>query len=266
MPRPTPRHSTAAPSKFVAAGQAIGEKAFDTAFVVRMLDRLIADRLQDLDVLRSIALETNATEHDALHRQLLALARSARTAFDDLKQGREILVGLHKQASGGEVIASVDGRTSLPNKEALSAHLAEVLKRLQPAQTISLMLIEVGALKLLASEIGPAVANRFINRFAALLRRRVKRTDYAARISPQHFVVLFEDILPEKAVGIALRVHDAIETKMSAKRGPVAELLSVTMGIAATSGGRQTADELLQKAHDAVAQARTEGRPAIYVA
>ena len=245
---------------------AAGEVVFDTAFVARMLDRLIVGRLQDLETLRHIALEMNTPDHEALHRQLITLARSARTAFDELQQGREILVGLHKQASGGEVIASVDARTSLPNRKAFSAHLSEALKRLAPTRPLCLVLIEVGALQLLANEVGAGVANRVVKRFAAILQRTVKRTDYVARIGPQHFVLIFEDILPEKAVRIALRVHEAIEAKMSTGRAPGADLLSVTMGVASATGSDHSADDLLQKAHDAVVQARKEGRPAIYVA
>lgn len=266
MPRLSRRPSTPILADVNMHRDAGGDIIYDTALVARTLDRLITGRLQDLETLRHIAVEMNTPENAALHRQLLALARSARDAFGDLQQCREILVGLHKQASGGEVIASVDAPSTLPNGKAFSVRLSEMLKQLAPAHTLSLMLIEVGALQLLAHEIGPAVANRVVKRFSAILRRTVKRTDYVARIGPQHFVVMFEDILPEKVVGIALRVHEAIEAKMSPKGEPVAGLLSVTMGIAAAAGPGQSADELLLKAQGAVVQARKEGRPAIYVA
>lgn len=266
MPRPSRRPSTPILPDIEALRAAGGETVFDTAVVARTIDRLIAGRLQDLETLRTIAVEMNTPGNEALHRQLLTLARSARTAFDDLQQSRDLLVGLHRKASGGDVVASVDGRTSLPNGKAFSTRLSESLGRLQPAHTLSLMLIEVGALQLLASEVGASVANRVVKRFAAILMRTVKRTDFVARIGPQHFALIFEDILPEKAVTIAFRIHDAIETRLSPKGGPVAGLLSVNTGIAAAVGPGIAANDLLQQAHDAVIQARREGRPAIYVA
>jgi len=266
MPRPSRRPSTPILPDIEAPRTTGGEMVFDTAFVARTIDRLIAGRLQDLETLRTIAIEMNTPGNEALHRQLLTLARSARTAFDDLQQSRDILVGLHKKASGGEVVASVDGRTSLPNRKAFSTRLSESLKRLEPAHTLSLMLIEVGALQLLANEVGATVANRVIKRFSTILTRTVKRTDFVARIGPQHFALIFEDILPEKAVTIALRIHDAIETRLSPKGEPLTGLLSVNTGIAAAVGPGLSADDLLQQAHDAVIQARKEGRPAIYVA
>lgn len=266
MPKTMRRPSTPPRPDIEAPGNAGGEIVFDTAFVAHSLDRLIAGRLQDLETLRHIAADIGTPGNEPLHRQLLALARSAREAFDALQQSREILVGLHKQASGGEVVASVDGRTSLPNRNAFSTHLSGLLRRLEPAHTVSLVLVEIGALQLLASEAGPTVANRVVNRFATILRRTVKRSDFVARIGPQHFAMIFEDILPEKAVNIALRIHEAIEAKMSTKGESVAGLLSVTMGIAAAAGPGSVASTLLQNAYDAVAQARREGRPAIYVA
>src|SRR5690242_17260334 len=104
MPRPARRPSTPTLPAIETPQSAGSEIVFDTAFVARTLDRLIAGRLQDLETLRHIAIEMNAADNVALHSQLLALARSARTAFDDLQQSREMLVGLHKQASGGEVV------------------------------------------------------------------------------------------------------------------------------------------------------------------
>lgn len=239
---------------------------FDTAYVARRLDGLIAGRLQDLETLRQIAVEMNTPENEALHRQLLALARSARAAFDDLHHSREILVGLHKQASGGEIVASVDARTSLPNRKAFASHLSEALKRLESAHTLSLMLIEVGALELVANEVSATVANRVVRRFATILRRTVKRSDFVARIGPQRFALIFEDILPEKVVNIALRIHDTVEAKLSPKGEPLAALLSINTGIAAAVGPGVSAENLLQQAHDAIIRARAEGRPAIYVA
>jgi len=267
MPRPPRRPSTLDLLDNSVPESDVGEVVFDTAFVARSLDRLIVGRLQDLETLRQMALELNASGNsETLHRHVVALARSTREAFDSLQQSREVLVGLHKQASGGAVVASVDLLTGLANSAAFFSHLTAQLNSLSPTGTVSVMLVELGALKLLASEIGPAVTKRVVKRFAAILRRTTKRTDYVARLGPQHFAVVFDDVLPEKAVSIALRIHDAIETRLSPGTGPMAGMLSVTMGIAGASGPGLRADELVRKAYDAIAQARKEGRPAIYLA
>lgn len=272
MPRPTRRPSSPTPPAIATPENAGGDIVFDTAMVARTLDGLIAGRLQDLETLRTIAIELNANGgNDAMHRQLLALARSAREAVDSLQQSRETLVGRHKQASGGKVVAAIDAGTGIANSAALATRLSGLLQQLKPSQTLSLMVIEVGALQLLADAAGPAVANRVIRRFALILRRAVKRSDYVARIAPHQFVVIFEDLLPEKAVSVALRVHEAIEKKMSPSGDKVTGVLSVNMGIAGTTGQTAaaqplSAETLVQMAQKAVIEARREGRPAIYVA
>ena len=277
MPRPMRRPSTPTVPDITTPANAGGEIVFDTATVARTLDRLISGRLQDLKTLQAIAIELNAGGgNEAMHRQLLALARSARDAVEGLQQSRDILVGRHKQASGGQVVAAVDASSGVANSAAFATRLSGVLKRLKPANTLSLMVIEIGALQLLANEVGPVVANRVIRRFAAILRRTIKRSDYIARIAPDQFAVIFENILPENAVSIALRVHEAIEKKMSPSSESIAGILSVNMGISGATGQATvspdtaaqdaSAEDLLQMARNAVIQARREGRPAIFVA
>lgn len=277
MPRPTRRTATPNLPDPAIPENPGGEIVFDTATVARTLDRLIAGRLQDLETLRTIAIDLNSSGgNETIHRQLLALARSARDAVDGLQQSRAILVERHKQASGGKVVAAIDSGTGLANGAAFATRLSEALKQLKPAHTLSLMVIEIGALQLLANEAGSAVANRVVRRFAAILRRAIKRSDYVARIAPHQFAVIFEDVLPEKAVSIAFRVHEAIEKKLSPSGESIAGILSVNMGIAGTTGqatasGHATdqdasAEDLLSIARDAVIQARREGRPAIFVA
>jgi diguanylate cyclase len=239
---------------------------FDTAFVARMLDRLIAGRIKDLETLRAIALTPAMRKRDGIHQQLLTLAHSAHEAYACLQQSREILVGLHRQASGGAIVPSVDTTTAFPNRDAFAAHLSAELKALEPSRTLSIMLIELGSLPLLTDEAGPQVTGTIIKRFATILRRTTKRTDYMARLGREHFAVLFEDILPEKAVGIALRIHQAIETSILRGRSPAAGLMTVTMGIAAATGPGLSATELMEKAQQAIAEARKEGRPAIFIA
>ena len=271
MPKPMRRPSTPSLPDSAMPEHAGGDIVFDTATVVRALDRLIAGRLQDLESLRTIAIELNAKGgDDAMHRQLLALARSARDAVDDLRQSRETMVLRHKQVAGGKVVAAVDSATGIANNAAFATRLSGMLKQLKTPHTLSLMVIEIGGLQLVSKEAGPAVAQRVVRRFAAILRRSVKRTDYIARIAPHQFAVIFEDVLPDLAVSIGLRVHEAIEKKISPSGNAIAGILSINMGIAGATGQGSTeglsAEDFVQMAQNAVIDARREGRPAIYVA
>ena len=270
MPRPTRQPATPLLQETAFPDGAVSADVFDTATVAGTVDRLIAGRLKDLETLRSIAVELHAKGgNEAMHRQLLLLARSARDAVDDLQKSRDILVGRHRQASGGKVIAAVDGGTGLANRAAFMSRLSDMLGWLAPSRTLSLMVIELGALQLLANEAGPAVASRVVRRLAAILRRTLKRGDYIARIAPHQFAVIFEDIRPEQVVPIALRVHETIRTKLSPSGEAISDILSINIGIAGAgiepASGRGSAD-LVEMAQKAIVDARREGRPAIYVA
>jgi diguanylate cyclase (GGDEF)-like protein len=244
---------------------------FETASLARTVDRLIAGRLQDLEILKSLASELKSTNPgDPSYRSLMALARSAREAMSDLQKSRDVLVNRHLQASGGKIVAAVDSATRLANHGAFTQRLSDTLANLAPARTVSLMIVEVGALYLLASEAGPDVANKVVRRLSAILRRTLKRSDFIARISPHEFAVIFEDLLPEQVVPIALRVHDAIRAKLSPAKGTIADVLSINMGIAGTSGREKfdnvSAEYLVSIAQSAVVDARRQERPAIFVA
>jgi diguanylate cyclase (GGDEF)-like protein len=267
MPAARTRKTVAGAARDFDAAPAESQIVFDTAVVARTLDRLIAGRLHDLELLKTIAQDMNdGMSGESLHRQLLALAKSAREAFDSLQESREILVGLHREASGGEIIAAVDNITGLPNGMAFGAELARQFGNGTDSSMISLMLIEIGALQKLAAEASVSAANNMVRRFSAILRKSVKRSDFVARIGPSHFAIIFPDLLPEQAIKIAFRIHDAIAARLSPKGEPLIDMLSVTVGIAGRTEAMTASDALVQKAQEALIMARKQGTPAIYVA
>jgi diguanylate cyclase (GGDEF)-like protein len=241
--------------------------AVDTAMVVNHLDRLISGRVSDLDLLKGIAASLKAGAAEAeIHGKLLLLARSSREAFEALQASRDALVGMHLKSSGGQVLPVVDRLTGLPNKEAFEARLAH---RFDPATGASdnvLMLVEIGAMQIVASEMGTKAANRLVKRFAAILRKTLKHTDFIARLSPQQFGVILQNVLPENVASIALRVHQTMEAKLSPGVNPVMQMLSVTIGITARKPEDTTAAAVLSRAQDALVAARGQVESSIYIA
>ena len=249
------------------AAPADSQTVLDTAVVARTLDKLIAGRLHDLELLRTVAQDVlDGASAEALRRQLLALARSAREAYESLQESRDILVGLHREASGGEIVAAVDSITGLPNAVVFGAELSRRFEPDAGAPMITLMLVEIGALQRVVTEAGLPAANNMLRRFSAILRKSVKRTDFVARIGPKSFAVIFQDLLPELATKIAFRTHDAIAARLSPSGETLMEQLEITIGIAGRTEEMTSSDELLQKAQEALVMARKPGAPGIYVA
>ena len=239
----------------------------ETAVVVNELDRLIAGRARDLDILKNISesIKAGATQAE-IHRKLLLLARSSREAFQALQASRDTLVSVHKRSAGNKVAAVVDPVTGLPNRPAFDAKLDATFGDCTTTFDAVLMLIDIGALQFVASELGNKVANRIVKRFAAILKRSVKHTDFIARIGSQHFAIIFRDVLPDNVASIALRIHDAMEQKLHPGKDPIMQMLQVTMGIAGNRLEDASSDDLLQRAQDALAMARKQMGAGIYLA
>jgi diguanylate cyclase (GGDEF)-like protein len=241
--------------------------AVDTAMVVNRLDRLISGRVNDLEMLRNVAasLKAGASQGEVL-RKLVLLARSSREAFDALQASRDALVGVHLSSSGGEVLPVVDRVTGLPNRDAFESRLAERFDPVGGAPGNVLMLIEIGALQILASEMGSKAANRFVRRFAAILRKALKRSDFIARLNAQQFAVILQNVLPENVASIALRIHETMEAKLSPGTNPVMQMLSVTIGITARKPEDESAAAVFARAQDALVAARNQVDSSIYLA
>jgi diguanylate cyclase (GGDEF)-like protein len=239
----------------------------ETAVVVNELDRLIAGRAHDLELLRHIdeSIKAGASRGE-IHRQLLLLARSSREAFQSLQTSRETLVSVHKQSAGDKVAAVVDPISGFPNRDAFEARLEETVRNCTAAFDAVLMLIDIGALQFVASELGNKIAGRIVKRFATILKQSVKRTDFIARVGPTQFAIIFRNVLPDNVASIALRIHDAMERKLHPGKDPVMQMLQVTIGIAGNKPDDASSADLLQRAQEAVVTARKQVSASIYLA
>jgi diguanylate cyclase (GGDEF)-like protein len=239
----------------------------DTAVVVNNLDRLISGRVNDLAILNDIAQALKAGASKAeIHRRLLVLARSSREAFQSLQSSRDALVSLHKQSADGEIVTVIDEISGLPNKVAFEARLDDTFRESAAAFDTVLMLVDVGALQILANEAGVQAANRVVKRFSTILRKTVKRSDFVARIGPQRFAVIFHHVLPDNVAPIARRIHEAMQAGLSRGRDPVMQLLSVTIGITGSKAEDRSSADLLQRAQDSLIVARKQVGAGIYIA
>ena len=122
------------------------------------------------------------------------------------------------------------------------------------------------SLQLVANELGNKVANRVVKRFAAILQRSVKHTDFIARVGPQQFAIIFHNVLQDNVASIALRIHDAMEQKLHPGKDPVMQMLQVTIGIAGNKLEDASGSDLLHRAQEALVMARKQMGAGIYLA
>jgi diguanylate cyclase (GGDEF)-like protein len=267
LPGPCAETATHAPEGVRRQGAEQAELAVQTALAINRMDQLIAGRVNDLEILKALAVSLKAGAPKAqLHHQLLILARSSQHAFQSLQSSRDALVALHKQSSGGTIAPVVDKVTGLPNRSAFDMRLDDIFVSAQSTSDVVLMLLDIGSLALLSSQAGSRIADRVVRRFASILRKTVKRSDYIARVGPQQFGIVFEHILPENAATVALRIHEAMKARLAPTDDPLLQMLAVSITITGRKNEDTSSADLLQRASDCIPLARKQVGGGIYIA
>ena len=257
-----PARTAASKSEAVADALAV-----ETALAINRLDTLIAGRVHDLDVLKALAESLKAGSSKAeLHQQLLLLARSSQEAFGSLQSSRDALVALHRKATGGEIAPVIDKATGLPNVNAFNGRLEDAFRNADATSDVVIMVLDIGALSFLVSEAGSRTGYRVLRRFATILRKSVKRSDFIARVGPHQFAIIFEHLLPENAAAGALRIHDSLQARLVPSGDPLLEMLSVAIVISGRKIGDLCGADLLQRARDSLPLARKQIGAGIYLA
>jgi diguanylate cyclase (GGDEF)-like protein len=108
-----------------------------------------------------------------------------------------------------------DPETQLLGAEAWSAILeAESARCKRYGRSATVVVVEVSGLEDLASVWGSAVGSTVAARVGAVLRARVRTSDYAARIAPRRFVVLLPETTEIAAVNFVERVREACDAAL----------------------------------------------------
>nr|WP_245919198.1 diguanylate cyclase [Melittangium boletus] len=167
-------------------------------------------------------------------------------------------------------MAQTDALTGLANFRALSARLEEEFKRSNRYDyPLSVVVIDLDHLKAINDGMGHDVGNRAILALANLLRTNLREVDFAARFGGDEFVALLPHQTAAEAAILAERIRAGLRgvkiTRADGRPAPFG--LSVSVGIADHSASypRESTDELLRAADEALYEAKREGRDRVVV-
>jgi two-component system, cell cycle response regulator len=149
-----------------------------------------------------------------------------------------------------------------PDRRQLERHLAPlVAKNVARGRPVSLLLIDVDPLEpvndAVDSEVGDEVLREVARRIAAGLRD----LDLACRFGGEEFVAAFPGVDAAGALRIGERLRQRITDEpfpIATEAGPLR--VTISIGLATTSGSDDTADALLARADGALHRAKKEGR------
>jgi len=158
-------------------------------------------------------------------------------------------------------MAITDQLTGLHNRRYMSRHLATLMKAASAAKPISFLIMDIDYFKAVNDTHGHDVGDEVLREFANRVSANVRGIDLACRYGGEEFVVVMPDTDAGFAFSVAERLRQSVEqTPIKISRAPGVLNITVSIGIACTTGGQDAPDTLLHRADQALYRAKREGR------
>lgn len=165
-------------------------------------------------------------------------------------------------------LAITDSLTGLHNRRHMESHLGTLVSHaLARGKPLAVLLTDIDHFKAVNDTYGHGVGDEVLKEFARRLRRNTRGGDLACRLGGEEFVV----VMPETDAGLATRVAERFRQRIAAEPFPIrsgTEHVSVTVsvGVAAVQGPEDSQDRLLERADEALYDAKRQGRNRVSVA
>ncbi|MFI4974788.1 MAG: PleD family two-component system response regulator [Caulobacterales bacterium] len=159
-------------------------------------------------------------------------------------------------------LAVTDQLTGLHNRRYMTGQLGALVNRAaRGGDPVAALMIDIDHFKKINDSYGHDIGDEVLRDFAVRLASNVRAVDLPCRYGGEEFVV----IMPDTKLVDAQRIAERIRLHVAGSAFRVAhgtELLTVTIsvGVAATTGPRDTAEALLKRADEAVYEAKAAGR------
>jgi two-component system cell cycle response regulator len=158
-------------------------------------------------------------------------------------------------------MAITDPLTGLHNRRYMASHLDTLMKSACPAKPVSFLIMDIDYFKAVNDTHGHDVGDEVLREFANRISANVRGIDLACRHGGEEFVVVMPDTDSGFAFTVAERLRQSIEsTPIKISRPPNSLTITVSIGIASSSGAPDVPDALLRRADQALYRAKREGR------
>jgi two-component system cell cycle response regulator len=158
-------------------------------------------------------------------------------------------------------MAITDQLTGLHNRRYMARHLDTLMKNAGPTKPISFLVLDIDYFKSVNDNHGHDSGDEVLKEFASRIAANVRGIDLACRYGGEEFVVVMPDTDTTFAYTVAERLRQSVEqTPFPLSRAPGSIRVTVSIGLACSTGGQDTADNLLHRADQALYRAKREGR------
>ncbi|ACL72133.1 putative diguanylate cyclase [Thioalkalivibrio sulfidiphilus HL-EbGr7] len=163
-------------------------------------------------------------------------------------------------------LAHHDPLSALPNRNLFRALLDQALERTsRSGKKLAVMLCDLDGFKAINDRHGHATGDQVIIHTARRLKGAIRRSDVAARLAGDEFVVLLEDLNDaEEAVAVAGKLLKDINAPIALAAAEVS--VGISIGIAVSPEHGETAETLMAGADAAMYAAKAAGKGSIRLA
>lgn len=162
-------------------------------------------------------------------------------------------------------MALTDPLTGFYNQRYLVRHLRSLMAAAQTGG-VALMMVDVDHFKLINDRYGHATGDRALKAVADTLRGRTRVFDSIARYGGEEFVVVMTGAGPQAAAAAAERLRVAVEQMAFSPKPGVTHPLTISIGVALSTGRGDTPERLLHAADKVMYQAKRSGRNRVALA
>lgn len=164
-----------------------------------------------------------------------------------------------EQANTYARAAAIDPLSGLFNRRYLRERLEEELQRAQRhGSPVGFLMLDIDDFKRVNDRFGHAAGDAVIGAVADILKRSVRKFDVCARFGGEEFAV----VMPGSTAGSTASIAERIRQRIERHRLDLPELtdLRVTASIGLSVSGSSSAEELVQRADDALYRAKHAGK------
>jgi two-component system cell cycle response regulator len=159
-------------------------------------------------------------------------------------------------------MAVTDALTGLHNRRYMAGQLQALMSRAgQGGDPVAALVMDIDHFKAVNDGFGHDAGDEVLREFAVRLATNVRAIDLPCRLGGEEFVV----VMPGASLEDATKVADRIRRDVASQPFPImggAESLTITVsvGVACSTGAADTPDALLKRADEGVYEAKSRGR------
>ena len=188
--------------------------------------------------------------------------------FQELQTRRKAEQDLHRAQQRLRILATQDGVTEIPNRHSLMDAIEDAFARsVELSIPFSVVFVDVDHFKRINDEHGHRAGDRVLRHLARILRETIRPSDILGRYGGEEFVLAFLECDEPYAVIVAERLRGRIEGEPFPFDEDGGKTLPVTIsaGVASWNPSATSASDLIDRADQALCEAKQAGRNRICV-